>query len=115
MKNVFPEAILNLPKADIAIDGLDAYLSQGDNHQILYMSFNKDFELSEHSHNEQWGVVLEGQIKLVINDIEKIYKKGDRYFIPKGVKHYGMIFAGYSDMTFFNQIDRYKVKNRMDL
>jgi len=39
-----------------------------------------------------------------------LYKKGDRYFIPKGIEHSGKIYAGYADMTFFNQKDRFKVK-----
>jgi len=36
--------------------------------------------------------------------------KGERYYIPEGVKHSGRIFAGYADITFFNQKDRYEVK-----
>lgn len=110
MKTIFPEAISNLPKADIPIEGLEAYLSQGENHQILYMSFSKDFILEEHSHEEQWGVVLEGKIKLNIDGIENVFVKGDRYLIPKGVNHSGEIYAGYADISYFNQKDRYKVK-----
>lgn len=109
MNNIFPEPILNLPKADIPIDGLEAYISQGENHQILYMKFSKDYILSEHSHYEQWGVVLEGEIRLTINGVEKLYCKGDRYFIPKGASHFGKIYAGYSDISFFNEKNRYQV------
>jgi hypothetical protein len=39
-------------------------------------------------------------------------KKGDRYYIPSGVKHFGKIYAGYADITFFNQSDRYSEKNK---
>ncbi len=106
----FPKPILNLPKADIPLDGLKAYLSQGDNHQILFMEFDKDVELSEHSHAGQWGIVLEGKIQLTIDRITRTYTKGDRYFIPEGVKHSGKIYAGYADITFFDQKDRYEVK-----
>lgn len=106
----FPEPILNLPKADIPLDGLKAYLSQGDKHQILFMEFEKDVDLPEHSHDAQWGVILEGKIQLTIDGITKTYTKGDRYYIPEGVKHSGKIYAGYADMTFFNQKDRYNVK-----
>ena len=45
-----------------------------------------------------------------INGKTKIYSKGDRYFIPKGIIHSGKIFAGYADITLFNEKDRYNKK-----
>lgn len=111
MINIFPEAVLNLPEADIPITGAKAYLHQSENSQILFMEFIEDVDLPEHSHKAQWGVVLEGKITLKIDSIEKTYSKGDRYYIPANVKHSGKIHAGYADMTFFEDKDRYKVKN----
>lgn len=108
----FPEPIMNLPEADIPLNGVKAYLSQAENHQIIFMEFSEDVDLPEHEHESQWGVVLEGRIDLVINGVQHCYKKGDRYFIPSGVKHSGNIFAGYADMTYFNQKDRYKIKTK---
>jgi len=114
MNDIFPEPIINLPKADLPFDNATAYLSQGENHQILFMKFDKDVELPPHSHNAQWGVVFEGQIELTIEGSKKIYQKGDRYYIPKGAVHSGKIFAGYTDMTYFDQPDRYKTKPSVD-
>lgn len=110
MKDLFPEPIRNLPQADLPFDGVTAYLSQGENHQIIFMSFEKEVELPEHAHAGQWGIVLEGSIELVIGGVKNTYQKGDRYFIPAGVPHFGRIFAGYADMTYFDQKDRYKIK-----
>lgn len=110
MNNLFPEPIVNLPQADMPFKGINAYLSQSDNHQIIFMEFTEDVELAEHFHASQWAVVLEGKIDLVINGIEKTYQKGDTYFIPDGIKHSGKIYAGYADITYFNQKDRYNVK-----
>jgi Cupin domain len=106
----FPDPILNLPEADIPLKGIQAFLAQGNNHQIIFMEFSEDVDLAEHSHESQWGIVLEGEIELVINGIKNRFKKGDRYFIPNGVRHSGKIFAGYADITFFNQKDRYDIK-----
>jgi hypothetical protein len=108
----FPDPILNLPEADIPLNGIKAYLSQGPNHQIIFMEFADDVDLPEHSHQSQWGIVLEGKIELVINGVKNTFKKGDRYFIPKGVKHSGKIFAGYADITYFDEKDRYRIKIR---
>ena len=106
----FPEPILGLPEADIPIKGVKAYLSQAEDHQIIFMEFSEDVDLPEHEHESQWGIVLEGRIDLVVNGTKHSYSKGDRYFIPRGAKHSGKIFAGYADMTYFNQRDRYKIK-----
>lgn len=110
MKSIFPEPILNLPEADIPLKGINAYLSQGSNHQIIFMSFSEDVDLPEHSHESQWGIVLEGKIDLIIDGVKNTYQKGDRYFIPKDVKHSGKIYAGYADITFFDEKDRYRQK-----
>ena len=110
MTSIFPDPIRKFPKADMPFTNYEAYLSQGENHQIIFMRFDEDIDLPEHSHESQWGIVLEGKIELNINGEKKIYTKGDRYFIEKGIKHSGKIFAGYTDMTFFNQKDRYSIK-----
>ena len=65
------------------------------------MQFEKDADLPEHAHAAQVGIVLEGKIELIINGARQIFTKGDRYYIPEGVKHSGKIYAGYADMTFF--------------
>jgi mannose-6-phosphate isomerase-like protein (cupin superfamily) len=110
MAEIFPEPIRDLPEADIPLDGLKAYLSQADSHQILFMQFDEDVEIPEHSHESQWGVVLEGRIDLTIDGVERTYTKGDRVFIAKGARHSGKIYAGYADISFFNEPDRYKRK-----
>jgi len=110
MSEIFPEPIRNLPEADIPLSGIKAYLSQAENHQILFMEFSEDAEVPEHSHESQWGVVLEGKSDLTIDGVTRTYSKGDRVFIPKGAKHSARIYAGYADISFFNQKDRYKQK-----
>jgi quercetin dioxygenase-like cupin family protein len=110
MSQPFPEPILNLPQADIPLAGVTAYLSQAPDHQILFMHFSEDVELGEHAHEAQWGIVLEGSITMTINAESTTYAKGERYFIPAGVKHSAKIHAGYADMTYFNEAQRYDVK-----
>jgi len=55
-------------------------------------------------------VVLAGKIDLTIDGVERTYSKGDSVFIPQGVKHSAKVYAGYADVSFFNQKDRYKAK-----
>ena len=58
MREIFPDPIKNLPKADIQLNGLTAYLSQSETHQILFMQFEEDIELPEHSHKRDIGDIL---------------------------------------------------------
>ena len=111
-ESIFPEPIARLAVADVPLGGVCARLSQAATHQILFMEFSEDAELGEHSHEAQWGVVLEGRIDLVIDGQEHTFQKGDRYFIPKGVPHSARIYAGYADITFFNAADRYRPRER---
>lgn len=108
---IFPTPITALPEADIPIAGIQAFMSQGANNQIIFMQFDEDVELHEHSHAAQWGIVLEGRIDLAIDGVFRSYLKGDRFYIPEGVTHFGKIYAGYADMTFFDQANRYNPKN----
>lgn len=107
-ETLFPNVITELPQAEIPIQGLNSYLLQCTDHQVIFMSFEKDVKVPEHSHESQWGVVLDGVIELTINGERQIYKKGDTYFIPENISHSAKIKAGYKDLTLFNQKDRYK-------
>jgi len=110
MSELFPEMIRALPEADIPIDGLKGYILQSDNHQILFMKCDENTEVPEHSHESHWSVVMEGKITLTIDGVKQSYTKGDSFFIPKDSKHSAKIYAGYTDITVFNENDRYKRK-----
>ena len=110
MTEIFPEPIRRLPEPNIPIQGIKAYLSQSNNHQIIFMEFDDDVDLPEHSHAAQIGFVLEGKIELTIDGETRVFKKGDQYYIPEGIPHSGKIYKGYADITFFDEPDRYSKK-----
>ena len=109
-KNIFPDIITKYPTADISIDGITSHLIQAEQQQFVFMHFDKDVEISEHSHEAQWGVVLDGTMELTIAGQLRVLQKGDTYYIDKEVKHSAKIKKGYTDLTLFNQVDRYKTK-----
>ena len=110
MSDIFPPPITRLPVADVPLRGVTAHLSQASDHQILFMEFAEDVELPEHQHDGQWGIVVDGRTELTIDGVKKTFQRGDRYYIPAGVRHSAKIFAGYADVTFFDQRDRYRPK-----
>lgn len=110
MPETFPEPIRGLPQADLPIEGVTAYVSQSETHQVVFMEFTEDVRLPEHSHAGQWGLVLEGAILIEAEGNKQTYTKGDRYFIPEGVKHSAVVSAGYADVTYFDEPNRFQTK-----
>jgi len=107
---IFPNIITQHPSADIPIEGVISNLIQAGEQQFIFMQFEKDIEVPAHSHEAQWGIVIDGEMELTIAGEKKTLKKGDTYYIEKDVLHSAKIKKGYADMTLFNQSDRYKVK-----
>ncbi len=106
----FPEIITKHNSADIPVDGVESHLIQAGQQQFIFMEFDKYVEVPEHSHNAQWGVVLDGEMELTIAGQPVILRKGDTYYIDKDVRHSAKIKKGYKDLTLFDQADRYKIK-----
>jgi len=67
----------------------------------------------EHSHSyPQWGMVIEGGMKLTINSKTKLRKKGDEYLIPAHAKHSATFQTQTRVMDLFSEKTRYKTKPR---
>ncbi len=110
MESIFPQTIRNLPEVNILISGVKGYIVQGEKEQVVFMEFEKDVEVPEHSHESQWEIVLEGIVDYWEDGKKHTYTKGDRFYVQKGKKHSANVYAGYSCIMFFNQKDRYKKK-----
>jgi quercetin dioxygenase-like cupin family protein len=109
-QNFFPEIITNLPQADVPLAGVRAYLFQGEDKQLVFMTFADDVDVPEHAHAAQWGAVLAGEIELTIGEETFTFRPGDTYFVPAGVPHRARIKGGSSLQDLFDQADRYSAK-----
>jgi len=113
LKQGFAKPITDLPEADIPFRGARGWISQGESHQIVFFQMDPIAEVSEHSHDySQWGVVIEGRMKLTIGEKTKIYEKGDDYVIPAHVKHSAKFLTACRVIDFFGDKMRYKPKVR---
>jgi len=110
MLQIFPKIIQDLPEVDIPLDGVRGYLVQGDASQVIFVEFEKDVEMPEHDHKDQWEIVLEGKVDYFSKDQKHTYVKGDRFFVPCGLRHSAKIYSGYAAIMFFNEKHRYKEK-----
>ena len=106
----FPELIKDLPEADISFEGIKGWISQSDNHQVVFMEIDAIGKVAEHSHGAQWGVVIKGEMELTIGGHTRTYRKGDPYFIPEGVPHSAIFSQKTYVIDYFADKNRYKVK-----
>ncbi|MCW3993082.1 MAG: cupin domain-containing protein, partial [Candidatus Bathyarchaeota archaeon] len=78
----FPTVIKDLPEADLPFKSVKAWILQGEKHQLIFFEMQPTALVPEHSHSyPQWGMVIEGKMKLTVNGKTKTIEKGDDYFI----------------------------------
>jgi quercetin dioxygenase-like cupin family protein len=106
----YPECIRNLPKAKIPLQGVQGWLAQGSDFQVVFFEIEPIGSIPPHSHKAQYGIVLEGKVKLTIGNETKLYEKGDTYFIPEGVVHQAEFLTHFKAMEFFFEPNRYELE-----
>jgi len=108
-----PEFILNLPAIELPVpeDVVTTNAVRSDAGLVVFFSIHKDLELPAHSHEAQWGTVLEGALELTIGDDTRIYHPGESYSIPSGVVHSARARAGTRVVDVFEEADRYPLKS----
>jgi hypothetical protein len=63
-KNPYPEIITSLPQADIPLSGVQGWIAQGKEFQIIFFDIEPTGTLPPHRHSGQFGVVIEGEMSL---------------------------------------------------
>ena len=106
----FPEMIRDLPEIDVPLEGVRGWLLQGGENQVVFFDIQPVGGVPAHSHDAQWGIVVEGDMELTIGDETKVYGKGDWYYIPKGVVHSANFPTRVSVIDVFNEPARWKAK-----
>ncbi len=107
----YPEFITDMPEIDVPMEGVKGWLSQASGHQVVFFEIQPIGEVPMHSHGEQWGVVVEGEMDLTIGDSTRRYGPGDSYHIPAGVEHGATFLSRFRAIDVFADSDRYGVKD----
>jgi quercetin dioxygenase-like cupin family protein len=110
MDSKFPGIITSLPEADIPFHGIQGWLSQAENHQLVFFEIEADAQVTEHAHAAQWGIVIEGEMEMIIGGVTETYRKGDTYYIPDQVKHSAVFKKKTRVIDFFADPSRYRQK-----
>ena len=106
----YPDMIRDLPEIDIELEGVRGWLVAGGDKQIVFFDIQPVGKIPPHSHCNQWGIMIEGEMSLTIDQQTKKYRKGDWYFIPEGVEHSAEFHSRVNVIDMFDAPDRYKTK-----
>ena len=106
----FPAMFRKLPEADLPVPGVVARLLRGPTASAIFWETAQDTQVPEHRHGDQWGVVLEGEVRLTIGGRAQTFRRGDEYFVPAGTPHSADLKAGARVIDVFDDPDRYRAR-----
>jgi quercetin dioxygenase-like cupin family protein len=106
----FPEFVTRFTEAALPIEGARGWFVTGDGCQVAFIEFADAAEVPEHSHEEQWELVVAGSVRLSVAGQVTEFGPGDNFFIPAGVPHSARVSAGYRAVIVFNEPSRYAAK-----
>jgi quercetin dioxygenase-like cupin family protein len=107
----YPRIITSLPEADIQFKGIRAWIVQGENTQLVFFEMEPSAVVPEHIHEyPQWGMVIDGEMNLIINGRSLICTKGTEYLIPARAEHYARFHKETRVVDFFSEKSRYRKK-----
>ena len=108
--NTYPDFIRALPEIDTSLKGVRGWLIQGATNQTVFFDIDPVGEVPPHSHCAQWGIVLEGEMRLTIGSDTRVYRRGDRYFIPAGAVHSATFLTRFQAIDYFDDPKRYTAR-----
>lgn len=104
----YPDMIQALPAIDVPFEGVRGRLLQGADNQVVFFEIDPIGQVPIHTHGDQWGVVIEGEMDLTIGGQTRTYTAGDTYFIPAGVEHGATFRTLVRVIDVFADRDRYR-------
>ena len=110
MSQEYPDMIQVLPEIDVPLEGVRGRLLQSADRQVVFFDIEPIGQVPIHTHGDQWGVVIEGEMDLTIGGQTRTYGPGDTYFIPAGVEHGATFRTRVRVIDVFADRDRYSPK-----
>ncbi len=104
----FPDFVTGLTEAALPFPGAKGWFMTGDGKQVAFIEFSETADVPEHSHQEQWELVLAGSVRLVVEGQAMEHQAGDNFFIPAGTPHSARVSDGYKAVIIFNEPARYE-------
>ena len=107
--DLFPPEITSLPKVEVPIDGVTGFCVQDEEKQLVFFVFEEGVSFPDHSHCEQRGLVVSGEMIIDIEGQINLFQTGDQYRVPQGVKHRTSFTQRTALIDLSDAPDRYPV------
>ena len=98
----FPESIRRLPRTTLA--GADVFVHDGGTTQVLFIEAPADgptVVVPTHTHNVEWGFVVEGEIVMDLAGRIERHGAGSTHLIPAQLPHSFRFRPGTSSVHYF--------------
>lgn len=97
----FPASIRTLPKT--ALQNATVFVHDGGATQVLFIEAPSDQEVvvPTHTHDVEWGFVVEGEIVMDLNGREERHPAGSQHWIPKDLPHSFKFAPGTMSVHYF--------------
>lgn len=106
----YPDLITDLPEIDLPVPGARGWLLQGESRQLAFFDLPAGGEVPPHSHGDQWGILVQGEMDLTIDGATRRLGPGDWYRIPAGVEHSARFVTRVQVLDLFADTDRYRTR-----
>lgn len=104
----YPEFIKSLPQPELPLDGVAAYLVTAPQTQVAFFEIAAGGVYPPHSHDAQWGIIVEGEVELTIGGVARRLGPGDSYYIGRGVEHSIKVLTDCRAIDVFEDPRRYQ-------
>lgn len=110
LAEVLPPEVLALPQIEIPVAGVTGFCLSDDEKQIVFFVFEEGVSFPDHSHCNQRGVIISGEMVMEADGRTNLFQPGDTYDVPEGVLHR----TNFSQRTVLIDMsdapDRYRVR-----
>jgi quercetin dioxygenase-like cupin family protein len=106
----YAQFIKDLPQAAIPIEGATGYIQGGPTTQTVFLELSAGTRIPPHSHGEQWGIVVAGELEFTMNGETVKRTAGDSYLVPNGAEHSTSMITDCLVIEVFDVPDRWKAK-----
>ncbi|MBI4392995.1 MAG: cupin domain-containing protein [Euryarchaeota archaeon] len=105
----FPACVTNLPEGAL-LPGLRCNVHQGEKSQVIFIEALADVTVPPHTHSEEWGIIVSGEIETTINGKKETRRTGMEHHIPANVVHSFTWRKGARAVLIFDEPQRVKMK-----
>jgi quercetin dioxygenase-like cupin family protein len=110
MKVDLPDIITKLPEIDIRNDSIKGYLIQGEMSQSVFFLAKAGTKIPDHTHADEWGIVIDGEFEISVGSDKKVYRKGDTFFVPADALHSGYFITNAFSFHVVDDKGYFKLK-----